>query len=190
MIDPIDLSESALRRILWQAMEPMSTQELLGHVSDRDPILRTMAAKQLHFRPVREVFCRAVELTESVDSVEREIGCFILAQLGTPDFPFAAASMKSLVRVALNDTCIDARAAAVAALGHLGHPDGLDTVLQAAADAAPEVRQMAAFSLGSFDFSRVESTLASLLDDPDPGVREWAQAWLDEFSGDESSGQP
>jgi len=71
------------------------------------------------------------------------------------------------------------REAAVAALGALGDPDGLDAVLAACRD-KPAVRRRAVLALAAFDGPEVEAALVAALDDHDRQVRQAARDLLGE----------
>ena len=69
------------------------------------------------------------------------------------------------------------REAAVAALGAIGDPAGLDAVLDALED-KPAVRRRAAVALAAFDGPEVEAALRRCLDDRDWQVRQVAEDLL------------
>jgi HEAT repeat protein len=186
MIDDKDSSESTLRLILWKSLEQYSTPDLLDLVEDPDYIVRTAAAKQLHFRPEASVFAKAVSLMSARDFFKREIGAFILGQLGTPDMPYRNQSIPLLVQL-FTDRSADVRAAAVASIGHLGsgkihfNDDRLlDKIVALSRDKSPGVRCCCAVALMSFATSpKVIETLELLLKDKNGDVIEWAQASLE-----------
>jgi HEAT repeat protein len=66
------------------------------------------------------------------------------------------------------------REAAVAALGAIADPGGLDTVL-AALDDRPAVRRRAAVALAAFDSEKAEAALHRCLEDRDWQVRQVAE---------------
>lgn len=178
MLDDLDISDSALRRILWEALDGYSDEELLGFCRERDVILRTSAAKKLHLRDGVEIFNGAVGFCKETESDIREIGCFILGQLGTPRKPFAEKSLPVLISMS-RDSCSAVRASAIAALGHLSVPDSLGVILGAINDHSASVRLSAAFALGGFFGEKVVNALNVLMEDEDVGVREWAEVSLD-----------
>lgn len=69
------------------------------------------------------------------------------------------------------------REAAVAALGALGHPDGLTAVLAATTD-KPAVRRRAVLALAAFDGPQVDAALRRALGDRDRQVRQAAEDLL------------
>jgi HEAT repeat protein len=88
-----------------------------------------------------------------------------------------------LVRVATGHEDPRCREAAVAALGAIGHPDGLPAVLAALGD-KPTVRRRATVALAGFDDPRVEPALRQSADDRDWQVRQAAE----ELLGDDGPG--
>lgn len=179
MIDPVDTSESTLRYVVWKALEDLPDATLLEYAQDDDVILSTLAAKTLHFRASANVFASAVELCAASKAHAREIGCFILGQLGTPEMPFALDSFDVLVRAAEDDPDEDVRATAIAAMGHLKHGRFLLHLIAAASDPSPVIRSSAAFALAGFQSSEAAAALARLADDPDEDTREWALLGLE-----------
>jgi HEAT repeat protein len=180
MVDDIDLSDSTLRLILWKALKSYSTSELTELLSDEDYIVRTAVAKQLHLRPSRDVFVKAIELCKSDVVYKREIAAFLLGQLGTPEFPYKNDSTFELTNL-ISDDSYEVRAAAICALGHLFGSDLLEDersiskILSAANDESDDVRISCAFSLSLLPKSEiVMTTLDQLSQDKNEEVRSWA----------------
>ena len=72
------------------------------------------------------------------------------------------------------------REAAVAALGAVGDPRGLDAIITAATHDKPAVRRRAAVALAPFEDPRADDTLRTLLSDRDWQTRQIAEDLLDE----------
>jgi HEAT repeat protein len=72
------------------------------------------------------------------------------------------------------------REAAVAALGAIGDPAGLQVVLDAARADRPTVRRRATVALAGFDDPRVEPALRAAAEDRDWQVRQAAEELLDD----------
>jgi HEAT repeat protein len=70
------------------------------------------------------------------------------------------------------------REAAVAALGAIGHPDGLPSVIDALED-KPTVRRRATVALAGFDDPRVEQALRRAAGDRDWQVRQAADELME-----------
>jgi HEAT repeat protein len=92
------------------------------------------------------------------------------------------AAVPGLVRVATGHDDPRCREAAVAALGAVGHPDGLPAVLAALSD-KPTVRRRATVALAGFDDPRVEPALRHSAVDRDWQVRQAAEELLGDESG-------
>jgi len=69
------------------------------------------------------------------------------------------------------------REAAIAALGAIGHPDGLPTILGGLED-KPPVRRRAVLALAPFDGPEVTAALERALEDRDRQVRQAAEDLL------------
>ena len=183
MIDDKDLSESTLRFILWETLKNYPTNQLLSLIEDEDPIVRTSAAKQLHFRPDDKVFEKAVNLVFSNKDYEREIAAFLLGQLGTPDHPYKIKSFPYLIKL-MNDELSEVRASAVAAIGQLGtgtlidDNNILDHIIKLTKDKCSDVRFCCAFALSSFKKDNARKALNYLTSDRSKIVRDWAKTSL------------
>jgi HEAT repeat protein len=88
-------------------------------------------------------------------------------------------AVPGLVRVAAGHDDPRCREAAVAALGAIGHPDGLPAVLAALSD-KPTVRRRATVALAGFDDPRVEPALRRSAGDRDWQVRQAAEELLED----------
>ena len=94
--------------------------------------------------------------------------------------PSAAGAVDELVSVARQHDDPLCREAAVAALGAVGDPRGLATVLAAASGDRPTVRRRAVVALAAFDGPDVDAALRAALEDRDWQVRQAAEDLLDE----------
>ena len=129
--------------------------------------------------------CRAIEL--SIDHTEIDIALLLgdsddvvvetaawaLGERGPTD-PETLAKLRSVAQDHEVSIC---REAAVAALGAIGDPAGLETILAAMSDRAP-VRRRAVLALAPFDGDEVTAALRSALDDRDRQVRQAAEDLL------------
>ncbi len=77
------------------------------------------------------------------------------------------------------------REAAVAALGAIGHPDGLPAILRATKD-KPAIRRRAVIALAPFDGPEVDAALHAALGDRDWQVRQAAEDLLRDEGGPEA----
>jgi HEAT repeat protein len=90
-----------------------------------------------------------------------------------------AAAVGPLATTARDHEDVRCREGAVAALGAIGHPDGLPAVLAALED-KPTVRRRATVALAGFDDPRVEPALRQSAEDRDWQVRQAAAELLDD----------
>lgn len=89
------------------------------------------------------------------------------------------ATLARLIELAARDEESLVREAAVSALGAVGDPRGLPTIIAATEDRAP-VRRRAAVALAPFDEPEAEAALRTLLTDRDWQTRQIAEDLLDE----------
>lgn len=181
MIDAGISSLSSLRLLVFQALKGYETKVLFQFLGDRSSIVRTAAARELQMRGGNDVFQKGVELLGSKSAVKREIGAFLLGQLGTPNMPFRDETIPLLESRLREDPFPAVREAAAAALGHLHAVQSVDALISAADDETAQVRAAIAFSLSRFqDSPEALSCLKQLQHDQDPMVREWAAIQHDE----------
>ena len=101
-----------------------------------------------------------------------EVAAFALGE--REDGAAAVAALSTCTTSHADSLC---RESAVAALGSIGHPDGLGAVLAACEDRAP-VRRRAVIALAAFDGPEVTAALTARLDDRDLQVRQSAEDLL------------
>jgi HEAT repeat protein len=129
--------------LVWQALRLYPTISLIHFLHDPNGIVSTTAARELQTRPeAKMVFDYAVQLLRSAKENEREIGVFLLGQIGTPDRPLKAESIP-LLEAMCTDVDPDVRSTALASLGHLGAKESEATIRKAVFDDHPEVRETA-----------------------------------------------
>ncbi len=131
--------------------------------------------------PDRDVRCRAIELAiagevplvgllSDPDDLVVETAAWALGEREDDD-PLIVAALN---RVGIEHTIAICREAAIAALGAIGHPDGLPTIL-AGLDDKPPVRRRAVLALAPFDGPEVTAALERALHDRDRQVRQAAE---------------
>ncbi|MCZ7532194.1 MAG: HEAT repeat domain-containing protein [Acidimicrobiia bacterium] len=86
-----------------------------------------------------------------------------------------ASALGWLADAASSDGDRQVREAAVAAIGAIGHPDGIDPLLALIADGPPQVRRRAIAAITVFDDPRVEPAIRRAALDRNPGVKEAAE---------------
>ena len=132
----------------------------------------------------RDVRCRAIELAigsaidlvpalEDSDDLVVETAAWALGERESDD----ARTVAALRRVGADHAVGICREAAIAALGAIGHPDGLPTIL-GGLDDKPPVRRRAVLALAPFDGPEVTAALERALEDRDRQVRQAAEDLL------------
>ena len=172
-----------------------AAEELAGHA---DPQVRVAALGALERLgrldtgrlilaledPVPSVRRRACELAASRDQPDlvpllndeaavAEMAAWALGERGDP------AVVGALSAMAAGHSDPLCREAAVAALGAIGHPDGLAAILAATGD-KPAVRRRAVIALAPYEGPEVEAALTRALEDRDWQVRQAAEDLLAE----------
>ena len=109
-------------------------------------------------------------LLDDEDPLVVETACWALGERAGID----ARGLLRLFGVASGHEDVLCREAAVAALGALGHPEGLTVVLEALKD-RPTVRRRAVLALAAFEGPEVEAALKRSLTDRDWQVRQAAE---------------
>lgn len=140
-------------------------------VAVRDPeiAVRYHAARLSAAHPSVSV----VHLLDDDDLYVAEMAAWAIGERPNPGDDERAA----LVRHAVDDERPLVREAAVAALGAIGHPDGLPAILHGCGD-KPAIRRRAVLALAPFDGPEVESALRTALEDRDWQVRQNAEDML------------
>jgi HEAT repeat protein len=124
-------------------------------------------------------------LLDDEDPLVVETACWALGERTGID----ATGLLRLLGVASGHEDVLCREAAVAALGALGHPEGLTVVLEALKD-RPAVRRRAVLALAAFEGPEVEAALKRALTDRDWQVRQAAEDLIGDVreSGDRPVG--
>ena len=122
-------------------------------------------------------------LLDDEDPLVVETACWALGERAGID----ARGLLRLFGVASGHEDVLCREAAVAALGALGHPEGLTVVLEALKD-RPAVRRRAVLALAAFEGPEVETALQRALTDRDWQVRQAAEDLIGD--GREPGGRP
>jgi HEAT repeat protein len=143
-------------------------------VHDPDASVRRRAAEvapRLGREAAPEALARTLaSLLDDADATVIEATAWALGEIGVVD----TGALQALAHVATGHDDPIAREAAVAALGALGDPRGLDAILAACRD-KPAVRRRAVLALAPFDGPAVSAALAAALDDRDWQVRQAAE---------------
>lgn len=158
------------------ALEP---SHLTAAIGDPSPIVRQRAAEEAGRAPAagREGV-RLVPLLDDPDTTVVDAAAHALGELDPPE-PGSVAALARLVR---SSDEVVVRETAVAALGSLGDPSGLDAVLAATGDVAT-VRRRAVLALAAFEGPEVEAALWRLREDRDRPTRQAAEDLLEGWGG-------
>lgn len=162
--------EPAVRAAALGAMErlgALQSQQLLSAMSDPSPQVRRRAVELC-------VFHHEVDPSPALgdeDPLVVEVAAFALGEQER------SASVALLCEVASKHADPLCRESAVAALGAIGDPAGLDCVLGALED-RPAVRRRAVIALAAFEGDRVDQALRRSLEDRDWQVRQAAEDLL------------
>jgi HEAT repeat protein len=185
------LGDSSTARRLLDDPDPTVRASALGALS-RVGALRDEDLRIAWQDPAPEVRARASELAvrAGVDSQSElvtdlvtaladvdwravEASCFALGELG-PDVARNREAVEGLAKVTGGHRDPLCREAAVAALGAIGSPLGLEAILAATGD-KPAVRRRAVLALAAFEGDEVEAALEVALSDRDWQVRQAAE---------------
>lgn len=147
----------------------LSAGDVHAGLSDHDPGVRRRACEEARRLP-------EVDLVPSLDDTDPlvvEAAAWALGEREIAD----PAVVQALSRIATTHDDELCREAAVAALGALGHPDGLPAVLAATSD-RPAVRRRAVLALAPFEGPEVDAALQRAGEDRDWQVRQAAEDLL------------
>jgi HEAT repeat protein len=184
MLDSDDDNQKLSRYFVQKGMSDLSPAQLIDLLTQDDPIVRSSAGFLLHLSGGNsEDFDRIAALATHAEAHVREVAAYVLGQFGAPDYPFRAASVPLLARMA-RDTDGEVRVSAVSALGQVRGRDAWEVILSAATDSSADVRWVVAWLLEFMDEEpRSVAALTILAADPDSDVRAAAQESLDELRG-------
>jgi HEAT repeat protein len=148
----------------------LRTADLAQALTDGDAVVRRRACEEA----VTAVEVDLVPLLDDADTSVVEAAAWALGER-SEDATGAVDALSSVARSHDDALC---REAAVAALGAIGDPRGLDTVLVAASSDRPAVRRRAVVALAAFDGPEVDAALRTALNDRDWQVRQAAEDLL------------
>jgi len=179
------LEEGSFDHLVWKGMDISTLDELYVYLLDTDYRVRTLSAQAIQMKyATKEVFEKISLMLSSDNSNEREIGAYILGQLGTPKMPFVKESLPLLYKL-FDDSNEEVVEVSISSVGHLwsytntSDNENIDKVIRFTKHKNPEIRISAVMTLASAKYSeKVINTINKLLNDEDEEVREWAEvAW-------------
>ena len=160
--------EAALSSL--EKLGKLSEKTLSKSISDPSPEVRKRVVELLAKRPDKIPF----NVFNDKDPLVIETACWAAGEKENPTEKL----INKLCAIANGHTDQLCREAAVAALGSIGSPLGLETVLEALKD-KPAIRRRAAIALAAFDDPKVDEALKKSLNDRDWQVRQIAEDLLD-----------
>ena len=171
-------------RLVWKGINSSSIEEIYGFLIDVDYRVRTLASQVVQIEyPTKKSFQKAKKMTKSKKWEHREIGAYILGQLGTPKTPFIKQSLPILVNL-FDDKNEDVISSAISSVGHLLIDANLPydkklakKIIKFAKHKNPAIRVSVMFALASFEYTKdIKKCLKKVLKkDKNREVREWAE---------------
>jgi len=148
----------------------LDTADLEDALGDLSPLVRRRACELCATRAEAGAL-RLPHMLGDDDATVVEAACFALGELGSQSGTEATPALATVATAHQDPLC---REAAVAALGAIGDPTGLQAILAAASD-KPAVRRRAVLALAPFDGPEVETALQRAASDRDWQVRQAAE---------------
>lgn len=174
------LESSAYRRCV-----EADQAELLGLLEERTSYLRFAAVNEVLVRGLGPEFSsRMLEFCAARDYRLRSSGAYMLGCLELTDRGTLDAVLNTLAFLALRDTSLEVRGAAVYALGfrysksRFNRAFILSVLRKTVADAAVAVRRATMVALSDVTDKRAVPLLEQLLRDPDREIRDWTAFYL------------
>ncbi|MFH1894017.1 MAG: HEAT repeat domain-containing protein [Candidatus Zixiibacteriota bacterium] len=158
----------------------MGTGELLNFLSDPDPEIRLRSVQALGRIGIESTVADLAPLmTDSVESVQLETA-FALGQIGGTE------AMLAITINLENETSIDVRCSMIEALGKIGDPVAVATVLHYFDDPNPRIRRSAAFAMSRIPEHNQTDALVELSRDDSEEVR-WMAVFAMFRTGDSAA---
>jgi HEAT repeat protein len=150
-----------------QRMSLLHRVDVERGMSDPASVVRRRACEVSAILPIADVLAALAD----TDALVVEAACFALGERGEDSEGLAVPDLAHIATGHDDPLC---REAAVAALGAIGHPAGLPTILAALED-KPAIRRRAVIALAPFDGPEVTEALAKARTDRDWQVRQAAE---------------
>ena len=152
----------------------LTDDELRAALTDEAADVRRRATNEARTHPEVDL----LPLLEDPEPLVAESAAWSLGERGDGQPDTARVVERLAATATMHDDAL-VREAAVAALGAIGHPDGLPAILAATTD-KPAVRRRAVLALAPFEGEDVETALRRALGDRDWQVRQAAEDLLRE----------
>ena len=143
-------------------------ESLAMHMTDSSAAVRAAAAEKLGLCDQRSMDPLET-LTDDPEPTVREAVATAFGELASRQ------AVPWLIETSLVDDDRHVKEAAVAALGAIGDPGAIDTLLEIMRGGPPQVRRRAIAAITVFDDERIEPAIQRAALDRNPGVREAAQ---------------
>ncbi len=156
-----------------QRLGQLGADELAAAMVDASPVVRGRSA-EVAANWAGDAPPSLMDLLDDADPGVAEVAAWAAGERQPPE----PATVARLAAMATGHDDAVCREAAVAALGAIGDPAGLEAVLSATSDKAT-VRRRAVIALAAFDGPRVDAALETARTDRDWQVRQAAEDLLD-----------
>ena len=163
-------------------------EEIYDCLNDRDYRVRSLAAQTIQVDyPTQKSFDIAIEMLSSSIYYQREIGVYILGQLGTPKMPYAEKSLPFLYKM-LNDRSKQVVATTISSIGHLWsytnidkEKDIINKIIKFTQHKSPNIRIASVMALSSLDnIQEIRHIIEKIIVyDKNTEVQEWAEVALE-----------
>lgn len=162
----------------------MSSGDWVGAAGDPDPGVRRRACELAPRLRDADIGAVLLELLGDPDPAVAETAAFAMGELG--ELIRSVHGVEALAESARRHCDPLVRESAVAALGSLGDPAGLEAILRACSD-RPAIRRRAVLALAPFGGQEVEAAIARAREDRDWQVRDAAEDLAaEDLTADES----
>ncbi|MFK5976348.1 MAG: hypothetical protein QM493_07565 [Sulfurovum sp.] len=165
-------------------------EETYDCLNDEDYRVRTFAAQTIQVDyPTQQSFDIARRMLLSKKYYKREIGAYILGQLGTPHMPYAEKSLPLLYKL-LNDKSKQVISTSIASIGHLWSytevakdKDIINKVIRFTKNKSPNIRISSVITLSTLsNVESIEYIIQNMIEHDDNNeVIEWAEVALEIF---------
>ncbi|VEP16033.1 conserved hypothetical protein [Hyella patelloides LEGE 07179] len=156
-----------------QKLEHISTKKLIElALKQEEEEIKYLSA--LQFRGTKDVLNAAQELCKSINENEKELGIYILGQLGIPQRTFPNECLEILLNLLKRESNTNILGAIGIALGHLGDRRAIQPLVKFKNHPDADVRYGVVSGLLCQEDELAIDTLIELSQDEDSDIRNWA----------------